>query len=240
MSGASLPSMRAELAPPSPGCAPTSCAPTALPPSTSQPKLAPVCSAIQRPSRSISAASGCCATALPSRIALRVPLARAAAIALASSFGWPGAGAATPWAVPISAAMSASAWIQPLGATARLGPMGISQSSRRACRLITLAPFFAAWRRRWAKSGWSLRRNEPTTSTRCRSVSEAMDWPSQRIAPPAAGAASRSRVSTFSLPRPRTSLARRNSSSTVLTGEASAPTLCGPCSTMMRVRPRDT
>ena len=42
----------------------------------------------------------------------------------------------------------------------------------------------------------------------------------------------------FSLPRPRTSLASRCSSSTVLVGEASAPMLCAPCSTVIWVRPR--
>ena len=76
-----------------------------------------------------------------------------------------------------------SASTQALGATAMLGPIGISQSSRRACTLITLAPFLAAWRMRCAKSGWSLRRNEPTTRTRCSSESEAIERPSQRIAP---------------------------------------------------------
>src|SRR5664279_3102181 len=54
---------------------------------------------------------------------------------------------------------------------------------------MTLAPFLAAWRMRCANSGWSLRRNEPITSTRCKSFSEAIERPSQRIgAPTPAGA----------------------------------------------------
>ena len=62
-----------------------------------------------------------------------------------------------------------------LGAAAMLGPIGISQSSRTACTLMHLGALAcAAWRRRCANSGWSLRRNEPTTSTRC-SVGERSD-----------------------------------------------------------------
>lgn len=240
-SGASAPSIRAASSPLLAGRAPTSCAPTVLAPSTSQPKLAPVCSAIQRPRRSSVAASGCCEAALPSRTALRSPLCSAVAIALAPSLSRASAGAATPLAAAITPAMSASACGHALGATATLAPIGISQSSRSACTLMTLAPRLVAARRRTASSGRSLRRNEPTTSTRCSSASEAIGRPSQRMAPPGGcGASSRSRVSTLSLPSPRTSFASRCSSSTVLIGCASAPTLCGPCSTEIWVSPRAT
>jgi len=61
---------------------------------------------------------------------------------------------------------------------------------------------------------------------------EAIERPSQRRPEPAvAGEIWRRRVSMFSLPRPRISLASKCSSSTVLIGEASAPTLSAPCST---------
>jgi hypothetical protein len=48
---------------------------------------------------------------------------------------------------------------------------------------FTAAPRRTAWRMRCANSGWSLRRFEPTTSTRCRLDSDAIRMPSQRAVP---------------------------------------------------------
>ena len=58
-----------------------------------------------------------------------------------------------PRASATAAAIAASASRHALGAAAMLGPIGISQSSRKAWTLITLAPFRAAWRMRCANSG---------------------------------------------------------------------------------------
>ena len=80
----------------------------------------------------------------------------------------PGSGAATPLACATAAQTSASACTQPLGATVMRPATGISQSSSTRVHARTpLPPLRAAWRMRCANSGWSLRRNEPTTSTRC-------------------------------------------------------------------------
>ena len=132
---------------------------------------------------------------------------------------------------------------QALGAAVIRCATGIAQSSCTACRLITLPPRRAAWRMRGANSGWSLRRNEPITNTRSSDDSAAIGMPSQRARPSGARLPKslwRRRWSMFSLPRPRTSLASRCSSSSVLCGEPSAPMLGAPYSALMRFRPSAT
>jgi hypothetical protein len=146
-------------------------------------------------------------------------------------------------AAATTAATCASASTQPLGGALILCDSGIAQSSCAACRLDTCAPWRTAWRMRAANSGWSLRRNEPITNTRCSLDSDAIEVPSQ-CALPGAGrwlaSACRSRVSMFRLPRPRTSLASRCSSSTVACGAPTAPMPSGPNSAITRFRPSAT
>jgi hypothetical protein len=160
----------------------------------------------------------------------------------------PAIGAAAPVLAPMAVARSASACSQPLGAMLVSEAIAISQSSCAALMLCTFAPLRVAWRMRCANSGWSLRRNEPTTNTRCSFDRDAIEVPSHRTEaePPAIelapepNSAWRVRWSMFSLPRQRTSLASRCNSSTVLCAEPSAPMLAGPWSTETCVRPRLT
>ena len=97
---------------------------------------------------------------------------------IATAYGWQATG--TTLATLRSIVHALRGWPTPLGAAINEAPTGIAQSSATARMLWILAPRRAAWRSRCANNGWSLRRNEPTTSTRCISDSEAMDVPSQR------------------------------------------------------------
>jgi hypothetical protein len=80
----------------------------------------------------------------------------------------------------------------PLGLSkAAQAATGIAQSSCTACRLSSVAPLRTAWRMRSANSGWSLRRKDPTTSTRSSSPSALIGMPSQG-APARVGSAAKS------------------------------------------------
>ena len=112
----------------------------------------------------------------------------------------------------------------------------------RACRLVHLARRLrAAWRRRCANSGWSLRRNEPMTSARCSCDSEAIEVPSQRDALDGcrsrrgAGGGRCSRCRGRAPAWPAGAAPRR-----VLCGLTSAPMLCAPCSALICFRPLAT
>ena len=136
------------------------------------------------------------------------------AIAWACTEEAPAAGAATPFSAAITAATSARACAQPEAPVTMLALTGMAQASALAsCALeaiaLTCAPWRAAWRTRCANSGWSLRKLEPTTSTRCSVDSEAMLVPSHCTPCAAANSARRKRASTLSEPRPRSRLPAR-------------------------------
>ena len=95
------------------------------------------------------------------------------------------AGSAAPLAAAMAAARSANWLNQPAGSLSSVLATGRAQASADAnsaleTMALTAQPLRAAWRMRWANSGWSLRKFEPTTSTRCKSDKEAMEVPSQR------------------------------------------------------------
>ena len=152
------------------------------------------------------------------------------------------AGSAAPLAAAMADATSANWLNQPAGSPSSVLATGSAQASADdnsvlETMTLTAQPLRAAWRMRWANSGWSLRRFEPTISTRCNSDKEAMEVPSQRTDPAGANSALRRRWSMLSLPRPRISSPARYSSSTVLCGLANVPMLLAPWSALMSFRP---
>ena len=106
---------------------------------------------------------GCCAAALPSSSALRsAPSSDCGNGPGRIVAAWPAAARRCPCCAATAAATSASDCSQALGAAIRLLPIGIAQSSSQRMQADgSVAPLRAAWRRRCANSGWSLRRNEP-------------------------------------------------------------------------------
>ncbi len=154
-------------------------------------------------------------------------------------------GAAMPFSAAMAEASTANSSSQASKPAVRTCANGMAQasgecSSRPDTTALTCAPLRTDWRMRCANRGWSLRRLEPITSTRCRSDSEAMEVPSQRTPGAAPNSARRSRWSMFSLPRPRTRAPARASSSSVLCGLTSAPMDEAPCSAWICLKPLAT
>ena len=102
-------------------------------------------------------------------------------------------GAISPFCWPMAVAMSASACTQCPAPVMERAAIGIAQSSSRSWTTETCAPVRTAARTRSANSGWSLRRLEPMTSTRCSVESDAMLVPSQRMPSEGRNSAWRSR-----------------------------------------------
>ncbi len=149
--------------------------------------MAPVCAPIQLASAS---SAGGLRHGAPRRCPAGWPCARRAsselAMALAASVG-----VAVPPArlTPLSAAMAAATSARALSPGRQALPAACCATGMAhvvgACQfgggvmVLSAPPLRAAWRMRCANSGWSLRRLEPTTSTRCSCDSDAMEVPSQ-------------------------------------------------------------
>ena len=150
------------------------------------------------------------------------------------------AGTACSLAWASATATSASARANSEGATVMRPATGISGSSAALSTSRICVPRLAAWRRRWAISGWSLRRNEPTTSTRSRLSSSAMGMPSHGAPDRAASKDAsvwRRRKSMFSEPSARTRRPSSAYSSSVAYSEANAPIWPAPKLSRTRDRP---
>ena len=161
-------------------------------------------------------------------------------MAFAASPALPGTGDSTPLSAATAAATSASACTQVLASDSRALAIGIAQSSATKPIAFTAQPLRAACRIRCANRGWSLRRLDPTTNTRCNSDKDAIEVPRYRTPSDAGNSALRKRQSTFSLPRPRMKALARDSSSSVLCGLSKAPMLWAPCSDLICFRPLAT
>ncbi|MNV57159.1 hypothetical protein D3C71_1494750 [compost metagenome] len=156
--------------------------------------MAPVCSPIQLARASSAVAWPWCAAALPSSTALRSPPSSERAMArLASEASAAPWGAATFFSWAMAEAMEPRACTHWLAFCSSWCLMGMAQSPTEESTTLSWAPWRTAWRTRRANSGWSLRRLEPTTSTRCSVDREAMDVPSQRMPSGAANSALRRR-----------------------------------------------
>jgi hypothetical protein len=106
---------------------------------------------------------------------------------------------------------------------------------RSAAQMIS----YEAWRdMRWASSGWSLRRKEPTINALC-SVRQRRDAGAEPMyaQPVIANSAWRRRWSMFSLPSPRTSCASEVQLLDVEWGLTNAPIAEAPCSEQDELEP---